>query len=89
MTITVLKQPDGSYSVTDGRQTIRGGFTRAGDAMRWADHHYPDGKRSKRLGWAFTDPLTIEAYRRATGEDIGPSLFQFRQWVEENIIGPA
>lgn len=39
------------------------------------------------LGWAVTHKPTMEAYRRSTGEDIGPALDRYREWIEENIIG--
>ncbi|WP_042778952.1 hypothetical protein [Sinorhizobium fredii] len=39
------------------------------------------------LGWAFLHKPTREAFRRSTGEDIGPALDRYREWLEENIIG--
>ena len=30
-----------------------------------------------------------EAYRLCTGEDAGATLDRYREWVEENLIGPA
>ncbi|MBX5175314.1 hypothetical protein HJB77_03255 [Rhizobium lentis] len=39
------------------------------------------------LGWAIQHAPTREAFRRSTGEDIGPALDRFRQWLEENLIG--
>ena len=39
------------------------------------------------FGWAFQHQPTREAYRRATGEDISPTLDRFRAWVEANLIG--
>jgi hypothetical protein len=32
---------------------------------------------------------TREAYRRCTGEDVGPTLDRYQAWLEENIIGEA
>ncbi|MGO4439617.1 hypothetical protein [Rhizobium sp. RAF56] len=39
------------------------------------------------LGWAFTHAEARDAYRRATGEDITPSLDRYRGWLEENLLG--
>jgi hypothetical protein len=41
------------------------------------------------LGWAFTHAETREAYRRATGEDITPSLDRYRRWLEQSLLGGA
>lgn len=39
------------------------------------------------LGWAVSHQPTREAYRRSTGEDIGPVVDRYREWLEENVIG--
>jgi hypothetical protein len=39
------------------------------------------------LGWAIQHKATLEAYRRSTGEDVGPVLERYRLWCEENVIG--
>lgn len=41
------------------------------------------------LAWAVTHAPTREAYRRSTGENIGPALDRYVDWLRENIIGPA
>lgn len=38
-------------------------------------------------GWAFVHGPTREAYRRSTGEDVGPAIDRYREWVEENLVG--
>lgn len=39
------------------------------------------------IGWAVTHARTREAYRRCTGEDVGPVLDRYQAWLAENIIG--
>lgn len=41
------------------------------------------------VGWAMFHQATREAYRRCTGEDVGPALDRYRAWLEENIIGDS
>lgn len=41
------------------------------------------------LGWSVTHEPSREAYRLCTGEDAGPTLDRYLEWVEENLIGPA
>lgn len=48
----------------------------------------PSAAHMEALGWAFTHAATQEAYRRSTGEDLAPALYRYRQWLEENLIGP-
>ncbi|OQP86027.1 hypothetical protein BTR14_13165 [Rhizobium rhizosphaerae] len=43
--------------------------------------------REAALGWAMTHQPTRQAYRRCTGEDAGPTLDRYREWVEENLTG--
>jgi hypothetical protein len=40
------------------------------------------------LAWAISHEPTREAYRRSTGESIGPALDRYVSWLRENIIGP-
>lgn len=40
------------------------------------------------LGWSVTHEPSREAYRLSTGDDAGPTLDRYREWVEENLIGP-
>lgn len=44
-------------------------------------------KHHAAVGWAIQHAPTREAYRCSTGEDIGPALDRYRQWVDENVIG--
>ncbi|ACE89482.1 hypothetical protein RHECIAT_CH0000489 [Rhizobium etli CIAT 652] len=44
-------------------------------------------KHRAAVGWAIQHAPTREAYRRSTGEDLGPALDRYRLWVEENVIG--
>ncbi|RWX74448.1 hypothetical protein EPK99_25015 [Neorhizobium lilium] len=39
------------------------------------------------IGWAMTHAPTREAYRRCSGEDIGPALDRYQAWLKENILG--
>ncbi|RVP56721.1 hypothetical protein FB009_101116 [Sinorhizobium medicae] len=39
------------------------------------------------LAWAISHEPTREAYRRSTGESIGPALDRYVAWLRENIIG--
>ena len=39
------------------------------------------------IGWAMSHHPTREAYRRCTGEDVGPALDRYRAWLDENITG--
>lgn len=39
------------------------------------------------LGWSVTHEPSREAYRRCTGDDAGPALDRYREWVEANLIG--
>ncbi len=39
------------------------------------------------LAWALLHQPTREAYRRSTGEDIGPALERYRMWLAENLVG--
>ncbi|MDW9370052.1 hypothetical protein GOB34_20550 [Sinorhizobium meliloti] len=41
------------------------------------------------LAWAISHEPTREAYRRSTGESIGPALDRYVAWLRENLIGPA
>lgn len=41
------------------------------------------------MGWAMCHQPTREAYRRCTGEDVGPALDRYQAWLEENIIGTS
>ncbi|MHC2488149.1 hypothetical protein CN068_06915 [Sinorhizobium meliloti] len=41
------------------------------------------------LAWAISHEPTREAYRRSTGESIGPALDRYVAWLRGNIIGPA
>ncbi len=47
----------------------------------------PDEQRLATIGWAMAHQPTRDAYRRCTGEDMGPALDRYRAWLEENIIG--
>ncbi|MDX0760000.1 hypothetical protein GOD62_29385 [Sinorhizobium medicae] len=39
------------------------------------------------LAWAISHEPTRDAYRRSTGESIGPALDRYVAWLRENIIG--
>ncbi|MDX0210201.1 hypothetical protein GOC35_00595 [Sinorhizobium meliloti] len=41
------------------------------------------------LAWAISHEPTREAYRRSTGESIGPALDRYVAWLRENLIGAA
>ncbi|MBB3610978.1 hypothetical protein [Rhizobium sp. BK602] len=46
-----------------------------------------DESRLAAIGWAMTHKPTQDAYRRSTGDDVGPALDRYQVWLAENIIG--
>lgn len=46
-----------------------------------------DYRQFEIIGWAMLHAPTREAYRRSTGEDVGPALDRYQVWLAENIVG--
>lgn len=49
--------------------------------------HAPAVDRLALLDWSVSHEPSREAYRRCTGDDAGPTLDRYRQWVEANLLG--
>lgn len=75
MTIDALK-----VEPTEGASSAAVGASKSG---------WTSGTHLAALGWAFTDAPTIQAYQRHTGEDVAPVFARYRQWAEENVVGPS
>lgn len=62
-------------------------MTQAALTIEADDRAQPEESHKAALGWAITHEPTRQAYTRCTGEDAGPALDRYREWIEANLIG--